>query len=480
VTRDIDVLVIGGGPAGYVAAIRLGQLGRQALVVEREHLGGECLNRGCIPSKALIHASELLHQVRSQGPEMGFEFLDLKSNLGTLKKWKDAVVERERQGVATLLRAAGAQWVQGRATLTGPETAEIPAGPGSAETESVRFRAAVLATGSVPLSLKGFEPDGKRVLTAREMLDLDRRPDRLLVLGGGVSGVELGQHFARLGSRVTIVELLPDILPGVEPDLVRELRRRLEGMGVQVLSGTRAVGLTRGESTLALEVLGPQGDRSVLEGDVLFVTVGKRPATSELGLEAAGVQVDGKTGFVKVDGRMATNVPNIFAAGDLAGPPMLAHKAYREGIVAAEAIAGRPTRWDHQVIPWVIFTDPELASAGLTLAQAREAGLKAREVRFSYAALGRAHASHATGGFVKLVAEEGTERILGLHAAGERSGEFISEAALAIEMGAQVRDLAATIHPHPTFAESLAETALLWLGEPMHMARAPSHGTPRP
>jgi dihydrolipoamide dehydrogenase len=464
-TREVDVLVIGGGPGGYVAAIRLGQLGRKALVVEKEHLGGECLNRGCIPSKALIHASLLYHGLKQFGPGMGIHGESTSLDIPTMQAWKNNVIEKERKGVELLLKSAGAEWTGGSANLTGPRTASITA---SGREEEVRFQACVLATGGFHTVIPGFEPDGKFVLTAREMLDLDHVPARLVVLGGGVSGVELGEHYARLGSNVTIVEMMPQLLPGIEADLVRELTRALDAMGIRSLTSAKATALTRGPNGISLKVKTDGGEEEI-PGDILFLTVGKRPETRGLGLEAAGVAVDSH-GFPIVNERMETSKAGIYAVGDLARPPMLAHKAYREGIVAAEAIAGRPTRWNHRAMPSVVFSSPEIASMGLTMAECTSKGIKAREARFPYAALGRAHAAHEEKGFVKLVAEEDTGLVLGIHAVGYGCGDYISEGALAIEMGATVRDIASTIHPHPTFGELLGEVALLWLGEPIHVA----------
>lgn len=465
--RQTQVLVIGGGPGGYIAAIRLGQLGRKVLLVEKRELGGECLNRGCIPSKALIHASRLYDALRTEGPEIGVLAEKLSVDLPKLQAWKSSVIQKERQGVATLLRSAGVQVLPGEARLTGPRSAELTAPDGGRE--RIDFEQAILATGAIPTVLKGFEPDGVTVLTAWQLLDLDRLPPSMIVLGGGVSGCELGEYFQRLGTQVTVVELLPQILPGIEPDLAKELATTLERAGTSVRPATKAVGLERSPNGVKLRVQ-HDGKEETLEAAMLFLTIGKRPDTGDLGLGEAGVQRDERTGFITVDDRQRTNVPHIFAVGDCARPPMLAHKAYREGTVAAEVIAGLPTRFQFQVIPSVVFTIPELASVGLTLADALAQGAKAREVRFPFAALGRAHASHATQGFLKLVGEDASGLLLGVHAAGEGVGEFITEAGLALEMGATVRDVAMTIHPHPTFSETLQEAALLWLGEPLHVA----------
>ncbi|HTT16384.1 MAG TPA: dihydrolipoyl dehydrogenase [Thermoplasmata archaeon] len=468
--RSTEVAVLGGGPAGYMAAIRAGQLGKKVLLVERSELGGECLNRGCIPSKALIHAAQLYHGLRTEGAEIGVLAPNATFDLAATMRWKESVVQKERAGVSTLLKAAGVTVFPGDGRFTGPKTLDVRAPDGGHE--RVDFAAAVIATGAVPVQLPGFETDGRRVLNAWEVLAMPDLPRSMIVLGGGVSGCELGEFLARVGVKVTIVELMPQLLPGLEPDLARELSAALGRLGVDVRTGARASGLERSGPGVAMEIEAG-GAKQRLEADRLFVTIGKRPATAELGLAEAGVAFDAKSGFVGVDAQMRTNVPHLYAAGDVARPPMLAHKAYREGIVAAEAIAGRPTRFDFRAVPSVVFTDPELASVGLTVADAERAGLRPREVRFPFAALGRAHASHATGGWLKLVGDEASGRFLGMHAAGGSVGEFAAEAAHAIEMGSTVRDLALTIHPHPTFSESLQEAATLWLGEPMHVARRP-------
>lgn len=466
--RSTDVLVIGGGPGGYMAAIRSGQLGRKVLLVERADLGGECLNRGCIPSKALIHASRLYHALRTEGKDVGVEATDARFDLTQAMRWKEEVVARERQGVATLLKAAGATVLAGRARFTGPRSADLTAPDGGHE--RIDFEHAVIATGALQSTIPGFETDGDRVLNSWDILSLSSLPRSMLVLGGGVSGCELGEFLARVGVEVTIVELLPQLLPGMEADLSRELTRALDPLGVRVRVGTRAKTLRREADRLTMSVEGPAGPEE-LSAERLFVTVGKRPDSGELGLEEAGVTADAKTGFIAVDAQLRTNQPHIYAVGDVARPPMLAHKAYREGIVAAEAIAGRSTRFDFRAMPSVVFTVPELASVGLSRGEAEALGHPVREARFPYAALGRAHASHATQGWVKIVGDGSSGLLLGVHAAGEGAGDFVAEAALSIEMGATVRDVGGTIHPHPTFSEALQEAALLWLGEPMHVTR---------
>ncbi|MHB8351511.1 MAG: dihydrolipoyl dehydrogenase [Thermoplasmata archaeon] len=466
--RQTEMLVLGGGPAGYMAAIRLGQLGRSTVLVERRDLGGECLNRGCIPSKSLLHAAHLYRELTTQGPALGIAAEGVRFEMARAQAAKQAIVLRERQGVQMLLKSAGVQVLAGSARFTGPTSVELTAPDGGRE--RIDFTQALVATGAEPLLLPGFEPEPRKVVTPWELLDLEALPKSMLVLGGGVSGCELGQFAAEVGVTVGIVELMPQILPGLDPDLSRELTGTFEKMGIAVRTGTRAVRLERMESGIRLSVTSEKGAEE-LTADMLFLTVGKRPATRELGLEEAGVACDPRSGAIVVDAQQRTNVPNIYAAGDVGRPPMLAHKAYREGILAAEVMAGGRARYDFRAIPSVVFTVPEIASTGLTLSEAIAQGRPAREVRFPYAALGRAHAYHATEGWLKVVGEEGTGLLLGVHAIGHSSGEFAAEAALALEMGATVRDVAQTIHPHPTFSEMLQEAALLWLGEPMHVAR---------
>ncbi|MGP8072974.1 MAG: dihydrolipoyl dehydrogenase [Thermoplasmata archaeon] len=474
--RTTEVLVLGGGPGGYVAAIRAGQLGKKVLLVEKGELGGECLNRGCIPSKALIHAALLYHHLRTEGDEIGVHAPDVTFDLAQAVHWKDSVVAKEREGVASLLKSAGVTVLRGEGRFTGPTSLDLAALDGGHE--RIDFQQAVIATGAVPTVLKGFETDGTTVVNAWELLDARTLPRSMLILGGGVSGCELGQFLARVGVEVTIVELLSQLLPGVEPDLSRELTGSLERLGVKVHVATKAVRLERSPTEVTLGVESASGAESY-RAERLFVTVGKRPASRDLGLDEAGVKVDPKTGFIPVDDQMRTNQAHLYAVGDVARPPMLAHKAYREGMVAAEAIAGKTTRFQFEAMPSVVFTTPELASVGLARADAEAKGYRVREVRFPFAALGRAHANHSTGGWVKIVGDDASGLLLGVHAAGEATGEFIAEAGLAIEMGATIRDLALTIHPHPTFSEALQEAALLWLGEPMHVARRRTDGSGR-
>jgi len=451
-----------------MAAIRVGQLGHKPLLVEQGELGGECLNRGCIPSKALIHASHLYHSLRTEGPEIGVTAADAKFDLGQAMHWKDEVVAKERQGVASLLKSAGASVLVGTAKFTGPRSADVAAPDGGHE--RIDFEQAIIAVGAVHSTIPGFETDGERVVNAWELLSLKSLPKSMLILGGGVSGCELGEFLARVGVQVSIVELMPQLLPGLEADLAREVTVGLEKLGVGIRVGTRAVGLKREPDLLRVAVEGSAG-KDELTAERLFVTVGKKPRTKELGLEEAGVVIDPKTGFISVDDQMRTNQRHIFAVGDVARPPMLAHKSYREGVVAAEAAAGQPTRFQFQAMPSVVFTTPELATVGFSKSEAEAHGHSAHEARFPFVALGRAHANHALQGWVKVVGDETSGRLLGVHAAGMNVGEFIAEAALAIEMGATVRDVAMTVHPHPTFSEALQEAALLWLGEPMHVAR---------
>ncbi len=436
-------------PAGTSPRSAAGQLGLKVLLIEKDELGGECLNRGCIPSKALIHASLLYSAVRTEGADIGVRATDVTFDLPQTIRWKDAVVAKERGGVASLLKSAGVNVLKGEARFTGPRSVDFAAPDGGHE--RIDFEQAIIATGAVPMVLKGFEPDGQTVITASDILQMTTLPHSLLVLGGGVSGCELGEFLARRRGRGHDRRAPPPApsRPRAGPRRA-ELTGSLERAGVKVRVGTKAVGLERTADGVALSVESSTG-KEVLRAERLFVTIGKRPASRDLGLDEAGVSADPKTGFIAVDDQMRTNVPHIYAVGDVARPPMLAHKAYREGMVAAEAIAGRPDPVPVRGDALRRVHHPGARDRGPHARRGRKARPSpVREVRFPYAALGRAHANHATGGwaqgrrrFDSAACSSGSTR------PARAVGEFIAEAALAIEMGATVRDLASTIHPHP-------------------------------
>ena len=457
-------MVIGAGPGGYVAGIRLGQLGKKAVVIEKAAPGGVCLNVGCIPSKALINAAKL-YEKASHASEMGITIDNLRIDLGRLQTWKDSVVGKLTSGVKQLLKANGCDYLEGTATLLSPRSVRVTR-PDSEDETVIETENIIIATGSRPVAIPSLPFDHNRIVDSTGALALRELPARLVVVGGGYIGMEIGTLYAKFGSQVTFVEALPSILPGSDAECVQVVARKAKKLGINILVGAKAQGVTEKGSHAVLTVE-RNGETIELEADKILVSVGRRPNIENLGLEIAGVKTVG--GFITVDREMRTNVPTIFAIGDVAGQPMLAHKGSREGEVAAEVIAGKPAAMDAQVIPAVVFTDPEIASAGLTSEEAEKRGHKVKVGKFPFTALGRAIANLDTDGFAKVVTDAESGQLLGVHIVGNGAGDLISEAALAIEMGASTADLALTIHPHPTLPEAIMEAAKASLGEAIHI-----------
>ncbi|HKX46045.1 MAG TPA: dihydrolipoyl dehydrogenase [Planctomycetota bacterium] len=449
------VVVVGAGPAGYVCAIRLAQLGQQVTVVEKEFLGGTCLNVGCIPSKAMIAAGMLLDKV-SHASAMGITVRGVELDLQQLVKWKQGVVGKLTGGVAGLLKNHGATVLMGTARLLDAHTVEVRKQGGG--TEQVKCDDVVLATGSVPSQIPGFAIDEDAVWSSTGALAPKRLPKHLVVIGGGYIGLELGTMYRKLGSQVTVLEASPGALPGQERDCVKVVERALKKMGIVLHTETFAKGWEdagRGAKHVRIET---KGKAETIECDQILCTVGRRPYSEGLGLDRVGLAVD-KAGFLAVDKRMRTQVPNVYAVGDLAGQPMLAHKGSREGLVAAAVIAGQAEEFDARCCPAVIFTHPEMASVGLTEEQCAQQGRKVRTGSFPFAASGRALSLMEPDGFVKVIADAETDEVLGVHMVGPGVTELIAEAALAIELGATSEDLARTIHAHPTLPEAVMEAA---------------------
>ncbi|MDP6762579.1 MAG: dihydrolipoyl dehydrogenase [Planctomycetota bacterium] len=457
------VIVIGAGPAGYVCAIRLAQLGQDVTVVEREALGGTCLNVGCIPSKALIAAGSLMDRV-ARASAMGITVEGLDLDLERLVAWKQGIVERLTGGVGGLLSKHGARVVMGEARLLGPDRVGVRGADGESTLEADDI---VLATGSVPISIPGFEFDEDKVWSSTGALSPTRIPEHLVVIGGGYIGLELGIMYRMLGSRVTVVEATSSALPGQDADCVKVIERALKKRKVKLSCSSFARGYEEVDGRLAVRIEGPGGE-SMVECDQILSTVGRRPASEGLGLEAAGLSTDTQ-GFVPVDERMHTGVANLYAIGDIAGQPMLAHKGSKEGLVAAAVIAGKPEVYDARCVPAVIFTAPEMASVGLTEEQCTERGIEFRVGRFPFAASGRAMSLMETEGFVKILADAKTDEVLGVHMVGPEVTELIAEATLAIEMGATAEDIARTIHAHPTLPEAMMEAAESVHGMAVHI-----------
>ncbi len=453
-----DVVVIGAGPGGYVAAQRASQLGLDVTLIEREELGGTCLNHGCIPSKALISVGDLLHRVNNAADRGLVVKGSVEVDFARTQEWKETkVIKRLTAGVASLMKAGQVEVVKGKARFTDPHSLEVELNDGG--TAAYSFKHAIIATGSTAINPSFFPLDGENVVDARGALAFREIPARFVVVGGGYIGVELGIAYAKLGSKVTIVEATGQLLPGTDPDLVNVLMRRLRRLGVTVMLNARASG---GLQDGKVKVQDGEGKTHEIEADKVLVSVGRVPYTEGLQLEKAGVKVDEK-GFIPVDEQMRTNVPHIYAIGDVCSPVMLAHKASAQGRVAAEAIAGLPAAADWQTVPAVIFTDPEIAYVGLTEAQAREKGYDPVVARYNFAAVGRALTMGESDGMVKLVGDRQSGLLLGAQMVGPEVSELIGEITLAIEMGAQVEDVALTPHYHPTLSEGILEAALSWM-----------------
>ncbi|MEO5769189.1 MAG: dihydrolipoyl dehydrogenase [Polyangia bacterium] len=469
-TVHVQALVIGAGPGGYVAGIRLGQLKVKTLVVEKDQPGGVCLNVGCIPSKALITASKYFDKLK-HGSDMGLLADNLRVDMQKMQAWKGDVVTKLTGGVRQLLKANGCDYLTGTATLVGPRTVQIQAAAANGADKGVTTVQAdniVLATGSRPIEIPGFKFDGNRVVDSTGALAFAEIPRRLVVIGGGYIGIEIGTLYAKLGAHVTVVEALPSILTGTDPELGQLVARKLKKLGVEVVTGAKAKSwVEKGDRAVVTLEVGDKGEAATIDADKVLVAVGRRPNYEGLGLEALGVRVE--RGFVPVDRCMRTNVGGIYAIGDLAGQPMLAHKASREAEVVAEVIAGHRAEMDVRCIPAVIFSDPEIATAGITADEAQKAGRLVKIGKFPFAALGRAIANADTDGFVKVVIDAATKEVLGIHVVGNGAPDMIAEAALAIEMGALADDLSLTIHAHPTLPEAIMEAAKASLGEAIHI-----------
>lgn len=464
-----EAAVIGGGPGGYVAAIRLGQLGKKTIVIEKGELGGVCLNWGCIPSKAVIHAAELRHEVQHASKAFGIGTGEVPIDLGKLRAWKQGIVKKLTGGIGQLLKANQVTHVRGTATLTGPKTLKITHADG--KTSEVEFRHCIVATGATPIELPFLPRSHARVWTSQEMLELDLLPPRLAIVGGGVIGMEMAAAYAKLGCQVTVIELTKGLLPGVDPELVKPVQRRLTEQGVKVMLEHKATGVEEKGDHAVLKVEPAAGGQAIdLPIDRVLVSIGFRPNTKGIGLESTGVKLDPR-GFITVDAQCRTNVESIYAIGDVTGPPYLAHRASKQGIVCAEVIGGEhEAACDWQSMPGGIFCDPEVATVGLSEEEAKKAGHEVQVGRFPFAALGRAMAQEATAGLVKVVTDKKTGVLLGVGIVGARANDLIAEAGLAIEMGAHVEDLALTVHTHPTFSEAMCEAAEDALGKAIHVA----------
>ncbi|WP_129136852.1 dihydrolipoyl dehydrogenase [Luteimonas sp. YGD11-2] len=462
---ECRIVVLGSGPGGYTAAFRAADLGLDTVLIERyDNLGGVCLNVGCIPSKALLHAADVIDQAQ-HASVYGVDFGTPKIELDRLRAYKDKVVGQLTRGLAGMAKQRKVRVVAGTGSFVSPNELEVTGADGN--TQLVRFEQCIIAAGSQALKLPGFPWDDPRIMDSTDALQLAEVPKRMLVVGGGIIGLEMATVYRALGAEVTVVELADQLMPGADRDLVRPLADRLKKQGVSVHLKTRVVEAKAASKAIEVSFDGenvPQATRF----DRVLVAVGRSPNGGKIAADKAGVEVT-ERGFIEVDRQMRTNVPHIFAIGDLVGQPMLAHKATHEGKLAAEVAAGegdpdKSREWVARVIPSVAYTDPEIAWVGVTENEARAKGLKVGVGKFPWAASGRAIGLDRTEGFTKLVFDEATHRILGAGIVGVHAGELIAEAALAIEMGAEVADIAHTIHPHPTLGESVAMAAEVYDG----------------
>ncbi len=450
--RSVQLLVLGAGVGGYTAAFRAADLGLKVLLVERgETLGGVCLNVGCIPSKALLHAAKVIEDARAMAPH-GIVFGEPQLDFGKLRAWKSGVVARLTGGLNTLARQRKVEVLRGVGRFVSPHVLEVQSAGGS---ERIRFEQCIIAAGSEPVALP-FLPSDPRIIDSTGALELPENPGRFLVIGGGIIGLEMACVYDALGARVSVVELTPQLMPGCDPDLVRPLEKRIRARYAEILLNTRVSAVTAAAEGIQVRFEGK--DASSRTYDYVLSAVGRVPNGKRIGAEQAGVRVD-ERGFIATDRQMRTNVPHIFAIGDVVGQPMLAHKASHEGKVAAEVAAGNKSYFDARVIPSVAYTDPEVAWAGLTESSAATQAVPFEKAVFPWAASGRSLANGREDGFTKLLFDPATHRLLGAGIVGSSAGDLIAEVALAIETGADAADIGLTIHPHPTLSETIAMAA---------------------
>lgn len=454
--KTYDAIVIGAGPGGYVCGIRLGQLGVKTAVIERENPGGVCLNVGCIPSKALIHGADSYYKMLHEAPELGISTGKVSVDMKKMKSWKDGVVKKLTSGVSGLLKANGVDLIKGSASFKDAKTLEVKSSSG---TDTYTAKAFVIATGSRVVQIPSLPFNGKNIVSSTEALDFEEVPKKLVVVGGGFIGVEIGTAYAKLGSEVTIVEALDAILPTTDKELVTVVEKKMKKLGITVITSAKALGVKEKDPAksqlLHLEIEKADKAKQTLEADRILVSVGRKPNSDAMGLEDLGVKME--RGNIITDELSRTNVVNVYAIGDVAGAPQLAHRAMMDGLLVASTISGKPAYRDYKTVPWAIFCDPEIGTAGLSEKEAQEKGIKYRVGRFPFAATGRALSMNQTEGFVKVLIREEDETLLGVHIVGPEASSLIAEANLAIEMGATAEDLELTIHTHPTLPEAFPE-----------------------
>ena len=464
--KNADLVIIGGGPGGYVAAIRAAQLGLNTVCVEMDKtLGGTCVNVGCIPSKALLTSSEHYEWARLHSAEHGVKIDGVTVDLTTMMKRKDAVVGQNTKGIEFLFRKNKIEWARGRGTLRKGNVVDVQSDDG--KVTSYQAKNVIIATGSVPIELPFLKFDEERVLSNIGALKIPEVPKRLIVIGGGVIGLELGSVWRRLGAQVTVVELFPTILPGNDEEIIKEADRIFRKQGFDIRVGTKVVNASRDGNVVKIDVE-KDGTKETLEADYVLVSVGRKPSLN--GIDAAGLGLNlGKRGEITVDAEMRTNLPSVFAIGDAVGGKLLAHKAEEEGVVAAEVIAGHHARMDYKSMPSVVYTWPEIATVGLAEHEVKQSGREYKSGKFPFSANGRARTMAETNGFVKFIADGKTDELLGCHIIGANASDLIQEVVLAFEYRGSSEDIGITVHSHPTLSETVKEAALGVLGRSLHI-----------
>ena len=458
--KHIDIIVIGSGPGGYAAGFRAADLGRQVLIVDKDPtLGGVCLNRGCIPSKTLLHIAKVLEETESL-KNMGVGFSKPKIDIDGVRSWKSKIVTQLSSGISQMAKARKVQTVQGEATFLSNSEIQIKSG---SKKQVVTFDHCIIAAGSSSSMIPGIPTENKDVLTSRTALDLVRVPKNILIIGGGYIGLEMGTVFNSLGSVVSVAEFLPNLLPGADADLVKPLARKLKKQFEEIYLSTKITSVKPSKPKGLTVTMEKDGKTSTKKFDQVLVAVGRKPNTKNIGLENTTIIINDQ-GFITVDKCQKTNVDNIYAIGDIAGDPMLAHKATHEGKGAAEVICGLPAEFDAKAVPAVIFTDPEIAWVGITETEAKEKSIPYQKGEFPWAASGKSLAMGRNEGRTKIIFDPDTKRTIGVGIVGPNAGDLISEGALAIEMGADAEDISLTVHPHPTLGETFANAAEVFEG----------------
>ncbi len=465
--HQVDAVVIGAGPGGYHAAIRLAQLGKKVICVDRDEVGGVCLNWGCIPTKALLHVGEVVRHIE-HAEAIGIKVPKAEIQREAVAKFKTDVVNANVGGVKTLFKANGVTFIRGEATLKSPTEVSVKTADG---TDRIVAANVVIATGSAPVDVKAWPRDRETIINSDDAVNVSRIPKNLLVVGGGVIGLEFATVYGRLGAKVLVVEMMPQILTGTDLEIGKTLLRILKKQGIEFMLNTKVVSIekTAGGARATLNGEGTGSKDEARDFDMVLVAVGRRPVTDNLGLDAAGLQVDDR-GFIATDQQQRTKVPNIFALGDVTGAPLLAHRAMKQGVIAAEVIAGdRSAAFDPIAVPNCVYTDPEVATVGLSEEEAKAAGHEVRIGKFPLAASGRARTMNESDGVLKLVGDAKTDLLLGMHIVAPQAESLIGEGVIALEMGATLEDIGLSVHPHPTLTEGIMDAAEAAHGKAIHI-----------